>query len=117
MAAAAVAIAAALWAAGLRQFVRAPLSTRRKVVWSGLLVVIGAGVGTVLPASQLWSKFLLVFALLPLVTAADVFLFRANKSLGYWIQACGFEVVTVFAAASLTRYALDLSAAGAIAAR
>ncbi len=105
-----VAIAcAACWIAGLRLFVKADIPARRKIVWPCVLLAIGVCVGIVLPMHQLRSKWLWALAILPLAAAADVWLFRSRRGLGYWLRACGFEVVTVFAAAAATRYALDLS--------
>ncbi|TMQ70046.1 MAG: hypothetical protein E6K81_13500 [Candidatus Eisenbacteria bacterium] len=52
-----------------------------------------------LPLGQLWSKFLLLLAILPLLAAADVWLLRSGRGFTFWVRACGFEVGTVFAAA------------------
>jgi hypothetical protein len=101
-------LAAALWGAGLWLFVRADMTRRWKIVWTCSLLCIGVGVGLLLPARDVWSKFLWVMALLPAIAAADVLLFRSRRGMTYWIRACGFEVVTVFAAAAIARYALDL---------
>ena len=46
----------ALWVAGLRLFVRSELSRHRKLTWSAFLLLVGVGVGVVLPLSELWSK-------------------------------------------------------------
>jgi hypothetical protein len=100
-------VSAALWGAGLWLFVRADMTKRWKVAWSGFLVLIGVCVGVVLPLHDVWNRFLWVMAVLPLIAAADVLLFRATRGLTYWIRACGFEVVTVFAVATAARYALD----------
>lgn len=106
--------ATALWVAGLWLFVRADMTTRRKVVWTCALLLIGIGLGVVLPAHDVWIKFLWVMALLPVIAAADVTLFRSRRGMTYWIRACGFEVVTVFAAATVARYALDSLHVGAL---
>lgn len=102
-----LAVSVALWGAGLSLFLRADMTTRRKVAWSGFLVLVGIWVGAVLPLPQVWTKFLWIMAILPLIAVADVFLFRSRRGLTYWIRACGFEVMTVFAIATAARYALD----------
>ncbi len=99
-------VAAALWSAGLWLFVRAGMPTRRKLTWIGVLVVVGVFAGVVLPLYQLWTKFLWVMAIVPVVAAADVLLLRAARGVTYWVRACGFEVVTTFAVAAATRYVL-----------
>mgnify|MGYP001558774424 CR=1 FL=1 len=99
--------AAALWMAGLRLFLRADLSRRRKLGWACFLILVGIGIAVALPLDQVWSKFLLVLAILPLLGAADVFLLRSGRGLSYWVRACGFEVGTVFAAAGVARYLFD----------
>jgi hypothetical protein len=98
-----------LWLSGLRLFLRTDLSRRRKIGWSAFLVLVGVGVGAVLPLEQVWSKFLWLLAILPVLGAADVFLLRSGRGLSFWIRACGFEVCTVFAAAAGARYLLDLA--------
>ena len=109
-------VSAALWAAGLRLFVRSSLGRRWKVAWTAVLLLIGVCIGVVLPLQDVWKKFLWVMAVLPVIAAADVFLFRSSRGLTYWIRACGFEAVTVFAVAAAARYALDAAHIGALAA-
>ncbi len=99
--------AAALWAAGLWLFLRAGMPARRKFAWICVLVVVGVFAGIVLPLHDLWTKFLWVMAIVPVVAAADVLLLRA-RGITYWIRACGFEVVTTFAVAAASRYLLGL---------
>lgn len=101
-------VAAALWGAGLSLFLQSRMTTRRKIAWSCFLVLIGLCVGVVLPLRDIWNKFLWMMAVLPLIAAADVFVFRSTRGLTYWIRACGFEVGTVFALAAAVRYALDV---------
>jgi hypothetical protein len=98
-----------LWFAGLRLFVRAELSRRRKFTWSVFLLLVGVGLGLVLPLTQLWSKFLLVLAILPVLALADVWLLRSGHGFSFWMRACGFEVCTVFAAAGAARALLDIA--------
>ena len=56
-----VAGAGALWFAGLRLFLQSDLSRTRKVGWTAFLVLVGIGIGVVLPLTQVWNKcFLLI---------------------------------------------------------
>jgi hypothetical protein len=103
-----VAGAGVLWLAGLRLFLHADLSRRRKAAWTALLVVAGIGIGTALPLGQVWNKFLVLLVILPLLGFADVWLLRSGRSLSFWIRACGFEVCTVFGVAACWRLLLDL---------
>ncbi len=102
-----VAAAAALWVAGLRLFLRAGLSARHKLAWTAALAATGGAIGLLLSATQVWEKFLVLLALLPVLAAVDVFLMRSRRGLAVWLRACGFEVVTVFALAGLTRLICD----------
>jgi hypothetical protein len=104
--------AGALWLAGLSLFLRSGLSPRRKIVWSAFLVLAGAGIGLALPGSELWSKFLLVLAILPVLALADVLLMPSRRGVSFWLRACGFEVCTVFAVAGATRLLCDFLAVG-----
>ncbi len=99
----------ALWFAGLRLFLRSGLATRRKQAWVTLLLLAGIGIGALLSSSEVWSKFVLLMAVLPMLAVADVLLFRSGRTVGFWIRACGFEVCTVFAAAAAARYLFDLA--------
>jgi hypothetical protein len=101
--------ASILWSAGHRLFLRAGLSRRRKLVWTAFLLVVGIGIGVVLPGDQVWRKFLLLIAILPVLGAVDVWLLRSRRGVSFWIRACGFEVCTVFVAAAVARYLLDLA--------
>lgn len=94
---------AVLWLSGLRLFVRTELSRRRKLVWTACLVATGGVVGLLLSRSQVWEKFLLLLALLPLLGLADRFLLGSRRGVSFWIRACGFELGTVFGMASITR--------------
>ena len=53
-----------------------------------------------LPLSQVWTKFLLLIVILPVLGLADVLLLRSGRGLSFWIRACGFEVCTVFGVAA-----------------
>ncbi|MFZ2489907.1 MAG: hypothetical protein WA208_00345 [Thermoanaerobaculia bacterium] len=97
-----------LWLAGLRLFLQTDSSRGRKLGWTALLLLVGIAIGVVLPSSQVWSKFLWLIAILPVLGLADVWLLRSGRGLSYWIRACGFEVCTVFGAAAAARYVLDL---------
>lgn len=99
----------ALWFAGLRLFIRSELPRHRKFTWSVFLLLVGAGVGFVLPLAQLWSKFLLVLTILPILALADVWLLRSGRGFSFWVRACGFEVCTVFATAYVARSLLDIA--------
>jgi hypothetical protein len=103
-----------LWFAGLRLFLQSDLSRNRKVGWTSFLVLVGITIGVVLPLSQVWRKFLLLLAILPVLGLADVLLLRSGRGLSFWTRACGFEVCTVFGAAAAARYLLDLSGVGAL---
>ncbi len=105
---------AVLWLTGLRLFIAAKLPCRRKVGWSGCLVVIGALIGLLLSRAQVWEKFLIVLTLLPLLAAADIFLSRSGRRLSFWIRACGFEVGTVFGVAGVTRFLCDTAGLGTL---
>lgn len=98
-----------LWFAGLRLFVRSELPRYRKFTWSVFLLLVGVGVGFVLPLAQLWSKYLLVLAILPVLAVADVLLLRSGRGFSFWVRACGFEVCTVFATAYIARSLLDIA--------
>ena len=73
------------------------------------MLLVGIGVGFVLPLTQIWSKFLLVLTILPVAAVADVWLLRSRRGLLFWIRACGFEVCSVFAVAGLARSVLDIA--------
>lgn len=78
------------------------------------MAVVGFGIGAVLPLGQLWSKFVVVLLILPALALADVLLLRSGRGVAFWVRACGFEVVTVFAAAAIARVLLDLAGAAAL---
>jgi hypothetical protein len=101
--------AAVLWFAGLRLFLQSGLSRSRKVGWAGFLLLVGIGIGVVLPLSQLWNKFFLLILILPALGLLDVWLLRSGRGLSFWIRACGFEVCTVFGTAAVMRFFLDLA--------
>jgi hypothetical protein len=103
-----------VWFAGLRLFLRSDLSRTRKVGWTACLLLVGIGIGVVLPLSQVWRKFCLLIVILPMLGLGDVLLLRSRRGLSFWIRACGFEVCTVFGAAAATRFALDLAGAEAL---
>jgi hypothetical protein len=105
--------AVVLWVAGLRLFLSSGLTRAKKIRWGAILVIVGFGIGVVLPLSQLWSKFLLVLLILPALALADVLLLRSERGVSFWVRACGFEVVTVFAAAATARLLIDLAGAAA----
>lgn len=109
-----VAGAGALWFAGFRLFLQSDLSRTRKVAWAAFLVLVGIGIGVVLPLSQVWRKFLLLIAILPVLGLADVLLLRSGRGLSFWIRACGFEVCTVLGAAAAARFSLDLAGTAAL---
>jgi hypothetical protein len=106
--------AGVLWFAGLRLFLQSDLSRTRKVGWTAFLVLVGIGIGVVLPLSQLWSKFFLLILILPVLGLVDVLLLKSGRGLSFWIRACGFEVCTVFGAAAAARLFLDLVGAAAL---
>lgn len=105
---------ALLWAAGLRLFVGAALSRRYKLAWIACLVAAGAAIGLLLTGPQVWHRFLILFAVLPLLGAADTFLSRAPRGLPFWIRACGFELGTVFGTAGVTRLVSDVMGIAAV---
>lgn len=106
--------ATVLWFAGLRLFLQSDLPRTRKVGWTAFLVLVGIGIGVVLPLSQVWRKFCVLLVILPLLGFADVWLLRSARSLSFWIRACGFEACTVFGAAAAARFALNLAGAEAL---
>ena len=100
--------AAVLWLSGLRLFAQSGLSPARKVGWATFLVVVGIGIGIVLPLRQVWIKFSLLVVILPVLAVVDVLLLRSRRGLSFWIRACGFEVCTVFGVAAAVRLLLDM---------
>lgn len=106
--------AAALWVAGFRLFLQADLSRTRKVTWTAFLVLVGTGIGLVLPLDEVWSKFWLLMLILPVLGLVDVLLLRSARGVWFWIRACGFEVCTVFGTAAAVRFCLDLTGAAAL---
>jgi hypothetical protein len=106
--------AGVVWFAGLRLFLQSDLSHTRKVGWTAFLVLVGVGIGLVLPLSQVWRKFCMLVVILPVLGLADVLLLRSGRGLSFWIRACGFEVCTVFGVAAAARFVLDLAGAGAL---
>lgn len=106
--------AGVLWFAGLRLFLQSGLSRSRKVGWTAFLVLVGIGIGVLLPLGQVWRKFILLIVLLPALGLADVLLLQSGRGLTFWIRACGFEVCTVFGAAAAARFLLDLAGAAAL---
>lgn len=106
--------AGVVWLAGLRLFLQSALSQSRKLRWTAFLVLVGIGIGVVLPLSEVWRKFCLLVVILPVLGLADVLLLRSDRGLSFWIRACGFEVCTAFGVAAVTRFALDLMGAEAL---
>jgi len=102
-----VIVGAALWLTGLRLFLRAELSGRRKLAWSACLVGVGVVIGLLLSRTQVWEKFLILLALLPALGAADTLLLKTRRGFSFWVRACGFELGTVFGVAALTRLLCD----------
>ena len=107
-------VAAVVWFVGLRLFLQSDVSRRKKVGWTAFLFLVGIGIGVVLPLSQIWSKFLFLIVLLPVLGLADVLLLRSDRGPSFWIRACGFEVCTVFGAALAARFLLDLAGVAAL---
>ena len=107
-------MAGVVWLAGLRHFLQSDLSRRKKAGWTAVLVLVGIGVGVVLPLSQVWNKFFLLIVILPVLGLADVLLLRSGRGVSFWIRACGFEVCTVFGAAAAVRFLLDLAGVAAL---
>jgi hypothetical protein len=111
----AVGVAAGLlWLAGLRLFLQSDLSRARKSGWAVFLLLVGIGIGILLPLEQIWSKFVLLLMILPVLAFIDVVLLRSSRGFIFWVRACGFEVCTVFGAAVTVRYLLDLTGATAL---
>ena len=106
--------AGVVWSAGLRLFLQSDLSQTRKLRWIAFLVLVGIGIGVVLPLSQVWRKFCLLVVILPALGLADLLLLRSERGVSFWIRACGFEVCTAFGVATATRFALDLIGAEAL---
>ena len=102
------------WFAGLRLFLQSGLSRTRKVGWTAFLILVGIGIGIVLPLHEVWSKFVLLIVILPVLGFADLLLLRSRRGLSFWIRACGFEVCSVFGAAALARFLLDLAGVAAL---
>lgn len=96
-------LALALWLMGVRLFWNAPLSWRYKLSWSLLLLLVGAGAGTLLRYDQIIQKFLLALAWVPILAVVDVGLLHSQRGVSFWVRACGFEVCSVFGVALVTR--------------
>jgi hypothetical protein len=99
--------AGVVWSAGAQLFLHSDLSPARKVGWTTCLLLVGVGIGVILPLNQVWRKFCLLLLILPMVALGDVLLFRSRRGLSFWIRACGFELCTVFGAAAATRFVLE----------
>ncbi len=108
-----VAAAVFVWIAGLRLFLGSGLSPLRKIGWTVFLIIAGIGIGILLPLPEVWSRFLLLIVILPVLGVIDVFLLRSGRGLSFWIRACGFEICSVFGAAAATRLLLDRAGAAA----
>ena len=98
---------AILWAVGLRLFLRSGLSPSRKLSWIAVLALIGGAIGALLSLHGISYRFVIVLCALPLLGIADVLFLRSRRSFSFWLRACGFEVCTVFAIATLIRMFLD----------
>lgn len=105
---------AILWLAGLRLFIGARLSRRRKLVWTTCLLVTGGLIGVLLSGPQVWEKFLILLALLPVLGVIDIVLLRSRRGLSFWIRACGFELGTVFGMAGVARILCDAAGIAAV---
>lgn len=106
--------AGVLWIAGLRLFLRSSLTTRRKLIWSAVLLVVGAAIGSILPHDAFFRRFALLIAALPILAAVDLFVLRSGRTFSFWLRACGFEVCTVFAAAFVARWIFDYAGVGTL---
>lgn len=98
---------AIFWAVGLRLFLRSELSSSRKLTWTAFLAMVGGAIGALLPLHEISYRFVIVLCALPLLGIADVLLLHSRRSFSFWLRACGFEVCTVFAVATLIRMFLD----------
>lgn len=96
-----------LWASGPWLFMRSTHSRRRKVIWTLMLISVGAVIGFVLPLDMIRQKFLLLLFVLPVLAIVDVALAKSNRSFAFWFRACSFEIYTVCGAAAMFRYILD----------
>jgi hypothetical protein len=95
-----------LWLAGIRLFLNSKISRRKKILWPLFLVSLGLGIGSLLPLASIRNKCLLLFAVLPALAVVDIKLARSNRTFSFWLQACAFEVYTVFATTVITRVVL-----------
>ena len=103
------AICPLLWASGAYLFVRSDLSIFKKLGWSGALVLVGAGIGWLVPPTMIESRFLILLAALPLFAVIDVKLARSDRGFSFWLRTCGFELCTVFGTAATVAHVLALS--------
>ncbi|HSE63451.1 MAG TPA: hypothetical protein VLG15_07535 [Thermoanaerobaculia bacterium] len=92
-----------LWASGILLFAKSRLSPTKKIVWTLLLVAVGAAIGALLPLDAIRNRFLILLAALPLLAFVDVRIARSNRNFSFWFRACAFEVCTVFGSAAITR--------------
>jgi hypothetical protein len=97
-----------LWATGVWLFAHSGLTRRKKVLWALFLISVGVAVGFLLPLAAIRNRFLILFALLPVLALIDVKLAQSNRTFLFWLRACSFEVCTVFTSAALTRLGLTL---------
>jgi hypothetical protein len=95
-----------LWASGILLFAKSRLSRTRKIVWTLLLVAVGAAIGALLSLDAIRNRFLILLAALPLLAFVDVRIARSNRNFSFWFRACAFEVCTVFGTAAITRAVL-----------
>jgi hypothetical protein len=105
---------AVLWVAGFRLFLRSQLSRARRISWLGFLLLVGIGIGVLLPLEQVWRRFVVLILGLPILAVADVWLLRSRRGLSFWVRACGFEVCTVFGTAAAARYLFELAGVAAL---
>ncbi|MBI1743459.1 hypothetical protein HYR54_10405 [Candidatus Acetothermia bacterium] len=103
-----------LWVSGLWLFVHSSLSRRRKVIWTIVLIGVGAVIGLVLPFSAIRNKYALMLLVMPVLALVDVRLAKSNRGFFFWFRACAFEICTVFGTAAICRYILDVLKIGAL---
>lgn len=96
-----------LWAIGFWLFLHSPLSRRKKISWTLVLIAAGAAIGLLLSSDMIRNKFVLVLLMLPVLAMLDVWLAKSERSFSFWFRACSFEVCTIFGTAAIFRYILD----------
>lgn len=103
-----------LCVSGVWLFIHSSLERRKKIIWTLVLIALGAVIGFLWSFDMIRKKYFLVLLMLPLLAVLDVWLAISERSFSYWFRACAFELCTVFATAAIFRYILNLLKCGPV---